>query len=181
MATGKKTGRKREEAGDWIHLRRTKVECVLGVHPAEREQKRVVWVDLSLECDTRPAAATDELNDALNYEVIEAAVVALAKKARFRLVESLAALVAETCLGYPGVRRVRVVVEKPHALPLTESVETDAIAEGEFASGYMECVRADAPGGFRIKPGLQAAGARLAVDGERLAQPGNRGHAARAV
>ena len=74
-----------------------------------------------------PAAATDELNDALNYEVIEAAVVALAKKARFRLVESLAALVAETCLGYPGVRTVRVVVEKPHALPLTESVGVEIV------------------------------------------------------
>jgi 7,8-dihydroneopterin aldolase/epimerase/oxygenase len=128
MNSSKKTkGRPAAGGGDWIHLRRMQVNCVLGVHPSERVQKRVVWLDISLECDTRPAARTDELNDALNYELIEAEVVALAKKARYRLVESLAALVAEACLDYPQVQSVRVVVEKPGALPLTQSVAVEIV------------------------------------------------------
>ena len=129
-AVGRRSGAKRRRpgsGGDWIHLRRTQVHCVLGVHPVEREQKRLVWLDIALECDTRPAARTDQLNDALNYELIEAEVVALAKKARFRLVESLAALVAETCLRHPEVCSVRVVVEKPGALPLTQSVAVEIV------------------------------------------------------
>ncbi|NLG34194.1 MAG: dihydroneopterin aldolase [Lentisphaerae bacterium] len=124
---GKTSRRPSAGGGDWIHLRRMQVHCVLGVHPAERVQKRMVWMDISLECDTRPAAKTDELNDALNYELIEAEVVALAKKARYRLVESLAELVAEACLKYPQVESVRVVVDKPGALPLTQSVAVEIV------------------------------------------------------
>jgi 7,8-dihydroneopterin aldolase/epimerase/oxygenase len=113
--------------GDWIHLHRVQVQCVLGVYPAERERVRPVWMDISLECDMRAAAKSDQLEDALDYEQIEAAVVGMAKKARFRLVETLAAHVAEACLKHPMVRSARVVVEKPGALPLTQSVSVEII------------------------------------------------------
>lgn len=126
---GQGQGKRRRDpaGGDWIHLHRVKVQCVLGVYPAERERVRPVWMDISLECDTRPAAKSDQLEDALDYEQVEAAVVGMAKKARFRLVETLAAHVAEACLKHPMVRSVRVVVEKPKALPLTESVSVEIV------------------------------------------------------
>jgi D-erythro-7,8-dihydroneopterin triphosphate epimerase len=110
---------------DWIHLRQIEVKCLLGVHPSERIHIRPVRLDLSLECDLRPAAKTDQLEDALNYEVLEAQVVGAAKKSRFRLVESLAEHVAAICLGHALVKSVRVMVEKPGALPLTRSVAVE--------------------------------------------------------
>ncbi len=120
-------GRSGTEAGDWIHLQRVKVQCVLGVYPAERERVRPVWMDISLECDTRAAAKSDQLEHALDYEQVEATVVGMAKKARFRLVETLAEHVAAACLRHPMVRTVRVVVEKPGALPLTQSVSVEIV------------------------------------------------------
>lgn len=111
--------------GDWIHLRKVKVRCVLGVHPAERGHPRPVILNVSLECDTRQAAKSDKLGDALNYERIEAEVIAIAKQGRFRLIETLAERVAEGCLSHPQVIRARVVVDKPGALPHTESVAVE--------------------------------------------------------
>ena len=54
-------------AGDWIHLRKVKVRCVLGVHQAERVRPRQVLMSISLECDTRLAAKSDRLEDTFNY------------------------------------------------------------------------------------------------------------------
>ena len=122
-----KTAKRRGEGGggDWIHLRQVEVRCVLGVYPAERKKARTVRMDISLECDTRAAAASDELGDTLNYEEIEAEAIALARGGAFFLVETLAERVAESCLGHPQVRLARVVVEKPGALPRTKSVAVE--------------------------------------------------------
>lgn len=120
-----KQNEKTAGGGDWIHLRKVKVRCVLGVHPAERGDARPVLMNLSLECDTRAAAKSDKLEDTVNYELIEADVIAVAKKGRFHLVETLAERVAEICLKPPQVRAVRVAVDKPGALPHTKSVAVE--------------------------------------------------------
>ena len=112
-------------AGDWIHLREVRVRCVLGVHPAERGHARPVILNIALECDARRAAKTDKLEDAINYELIEAEVIAIAKQGRFRLIETLAERVAEGCLKHPQVRSARVVVDKPAALAHTQSVAVE--------------------------------------------------------
>ena len=111
--------------GDWIHLRKVRVRCILGVYPEERKKPRKVEMDVSLECDARRAAKSDALGDALNYERIEAEVIAIAKQGRCRLIETLAERVAKGCLSHPQVRRARVVVDKPGALPHTKSVAVE--------------------------------------------------------
>ena len=111
--------------GDWIHLRQVKVRCVLGVYPAERRQLRQVRMDLSLECDRRGAAESDCLKDTLDYEVIEAEAMAIAKQGSYYLLETLAERVAAACLKHPRVRGVRVVVDKPGALASTRSVAVE--------------------------------------------------------
>jgi FolB domain-containing protein len=119
--------RKSPAGGDWIHLRKLKVRGVLGVHPAERRKPRKVELDLALECDVRRAAKSDQLADTLNYELIESDVIAIAKTGHFRLIETLAERVAEVCLKHPQVRGVRVVVDKPGALPHTRSVAVEIV------------------------------------------------------
>ena len=117
--------RAKDSGGDWIHLREVKVRCVLGVYPEERVRVRDVLLNLSLECDTLVAAKSDRLEDALNYELIEADAISIAEQGRFQLIETLAERVAEACLRYPKVSRVRVVVDKPGALVHTRSVAVE--------------------------------------------------------
>jgi len=130
-ATRQKQGRGLpREAGpeaDWIHLRRLEVRCVLGVYPTERRRARPVLLDIALACDTRRAGASDRLEDTLNYEEIEAAARAAARRGKYRLVEALAEGVAQACLVHDGVRAVRVVADKPGALAHTQSVAVDIV------------------------------------------------------
>lgn len=112
---------------DWIHLRRLELRCVLGVYPEERRRARLVRLDIALACDTRRAGESDELTDTLNYELIEAAALAVAKKGKYRLLEALAAGVAEACLTHDGVLAARVTVDKPGALAHTRSVAVEIV------------------------------------------------------
>ena len=73
----------------------------------------------------RAASRSDRLEDTLNYEVIEAEAIDIAKRGQFFLVETLAERVAEACLAHPGVGEVRVVVDKPGALARTRSVAVE--------------------------------------------------------
>lgn len=109
-------------AADWIHLRDIDVRCILGVYPAERKKTRKVLLNISLQCNLRPAGASDQLDDTLNYEHIEAEAIAIAKKGKFFLVETLAERIATACLRHAAVHAVRVIVDKPSALPHTRSV-----------------------------------------------------------
>lgn len=109
-------------ASDWIHLRDIDVRCILGVYPGERQTTRQVLINVSLQCNLRPAGVSDQLDDTLNYERIETAAIAIAQKGGFSLLEALAEKIASACLQYPAVRAVRVTVDKPAALPHTRSV-----------------------------------------------------------
>jgi FolB domain-containing protein len=124
---GKDFSREAGPEADWIHLRRLEVRCVLGVYPTERRRARPVLLDIALACDTRRAGASDRLEDTLNYEEIEAAARAAARRGKFRLVEALAEAVARACLAHDGVRAVRVVADKPGALAHTQSVAVDIV------------------------------------------------------
>ena len=117
--------KKTSPGGDWIHLRGVEARCVLGVYPAERRKARKVRMDISLQRELRAASRSDRLEDTLNYELVEAEAIDIAKRGQFFLIETLAERVAEACLAHPGVGEVRVVVDKPGALARTRSVAVE--------------------------------------------------------
>ena len=116
-----------EKGGDWIHLRRIQAICILGFHPKERTTPRPVLFNVSLEIDTRRAGQSDKIGDTLNYELVEAEVILAAEKGNYFLAEALAQRVAEVCLRHTQVMAVRVVVDKPGALPHTESIAVEIL------------------------------------------------------
>jgi dihydroneopterin aldolase len=72
-------------------------------------------VDVVLHVDTRPAAASDDLADTVDYSVVAANVIALIEGTPRKLVETLAQHIAAACLADPRVGAVEVVVHKPEA------------------------------------------------------------------
>lgn len=98
------------------------VRCIIGVHEEERGEKQDVLVNLSIAADLRKAAATDRIEDAVDYSTLKKKIVALAEGSRFFLVEALAEAIAGICLEHPGVSEVSVRVEKPTALRFARSV-----------------------------------------------------------
>src|SRR5690242_2038544 len=69
-----------------------------GASLAERKAGTRLDVDVMLDIDTARAEASDQLSDTVSYDVIEALVRKVVEAESFRLLEALAARVAETCL-----------------------------------------------------------------------------------
>jgi 7,8-dihydroneopterin aldolase/epimerase/oxygenase len=75
-------------------------------------------VDVVLHLDTRPAAASDDLVDTVDYGEVGRSVVAVIEGEPVRLIETLAQRIADVCLVDKRVMNVEVVVHKPQA-PMT--------------------------------------------------------------
>lgn len=108
--------------GDRIHIRDLAVRCIIGVFPEERREKQDVIINLTLECDCRPAARSDDLRDAVDYKKIKRSVLRMVENSQFQLIETLAERIAEICLAHSRVEAVRVTVDKPGALRFARSV-----------------------------------------------------------
>lgn len=106
----------RGSASDVVFVRGLRVDTIVGVNSWERLKRQPVVIDLALELDTRAAAASDHLRDALDYAEVASGARELVAASRCRLIERLAELVAAHCLRDPRVTGVRVRVEKPWAL-----------------------------------------------------------------
>ena len=90
------------------------IDCVvsLGVSDEERAVKQRLSVDVEVSTDTRAAARTDSLEDAIDYGPIVALVVELAASRQFHLIETLAEAIATAVLNGHGGEAVRVVIRK---------------------------------------------------------------------
>ena len=92
------------------------MDCVIGIHDFERGSRQRLLLSIVLEMDFRVAAASDDIDDALDYVGVARRAAKVAQDGRFHLLEALAeAIVVE--LLTPPVRRVRLDVSKPAALP----------------------------------------------------------------
>jgi 7,8-dihydroneopterin aldolase/epimerase/oxygenase len=95
----------------------TGVECFAhhGVFDFERREGQVFVVDLVLGIDTRPAAASDDLADTVNYGTLVADVKAAVERDPVDLIETVAQRIADVCLLDTRVEWARVTLHKPDA------------------------------------------------------------------
>ncbi|MGZ5399793.1 MAG: dihydroneopterin aldolase [Nocardioides sp.] len=93
------------------------IECFghHGVFDHERRDGQVFVIDLTLALDTRPAAASDDLQDTVDYGSLVAQVKNAVESDPVDLIETLAQRVARVCLSERRVQWVDVSVHKPGA------------------------------------------------------------------
>ena len=91
-----------------------------GVLAHERENGQDFDVDATLEFDTRPAAASDDLRDTVDYGALAERLAAVVSGEPVDLIETLVWRLAEACLLDRRVTAATVTVHKPSApIPLT--------------------------------------------------------------
>ena len=98
------------------------VRGVIGISDRERSQPQDIVVNIVLYTDISKGAATDKIEDCVNYRTIAKAVMAHIEKVSRFTVEALATDIAEICLNTDGVKKVRVKVEKPGTVHFSKSV-----------------------------------------------------------
>lgn len=86
-----------------------------GVFDFERREGQLFKVDLVLGMDTRPAAASDDLQDTVDYGTLVAAVKRAVETDPVDLIETLAQRIADVCLTDSRVQWTEVTVHKPDA------------------------------------------------------------------
>lgn len=105
-----------EKLVDRIFLTALTAEAIIGIYDWEREVRQRVEIDLEMWADLTAAAASDSIDDTLNYKAVAKRVLAFVQDSRFRLVEALAGEIARILLAEFSVERVRVTVHKPGAV-----------------------------------------------------------------
>lgn len=86
-----------------------------GVFEHERRDGQVFRVDLVLGLDTSAAAASDRLEDTVDYGALSAQVVSAIESDPVDLIEKLAQRIADLCLADQRVQWTEVTVHKPDA------------------------------------------------------------------
>ena len=100
---------------DRIELTGLRVRGFHGVLPEERRDGQDFVVDVSLEVDLRPAAASDDVADTVDYAQLADRLAAVVAGEPVDLIETLAQRLADVCLTDDRVTWARVTVHKPQA------------------------------------------------------------------
>jgi dihydroneopterin aldolase len=101
---------------DIIFLNDLRVDTVIGIWDWERKIRQTVAIDLEMSADISKAAASDSVDDTLNYKLVAKRLQQFVGDSSFQLVETLAEKIAEVVLGEFDVAWVRVKVNKPGAI-----------------------------------------------------------------
>lgn len=101
---------------DIIYLHALKIDTVIGIFEWERCVKQAVILDLDMAADIRKAAASDKIEDTLDYKAVSKRLLEYVGKNQFQLVETLAERVAEIILNEFNVSWLRLRVNKKGAV-----------------------------------------------------------------
>ena len=100
---------------DRITLTGLRVRGRHGVFAHERRDGQDFVVDVTLWLDSRPAAASDDLADTVDYGALAERLAAVVEGQPVNLIETLAAQLAELCMRDERVLAAEVTVHKPQA------------------------------------------------------------------
>ncbi|KXN69407.1 Dihydropteroate synthase [Conidiobolus coronatus NRRL 28638] len=97
---------------DVLFIRRLRLNCIIGVHSWEREQKQAVLIDMNLY----PGISTGKASKMHPYPYIVRSVTSLVENSKFKTVEALVTAVAKVAIIKCLVPKITVSVGKPSAL-----------------------------------------------------------------
>jgi len=101
---------------DTIFLSGLTTECIIGIWDWERRVRQKVVVDIEMAADIRRAAATDSIDDTLDYKRVSKRLLQFIGDSQFQLVETLTERIAEIVVREFDVTWVRVRLNKQGAI-----------------------------------------------------------------
>ena len=107
---------------DLVFIEDLRIETVIGIYDWERKIRQVVALDLEMAFDNRKPAASDRIEDTLNYKAVSKRLTAFVEESSFQLVETLAERCAEIVRDEFGVSWLRLKLSKPGAVRGSKAV-----------------------------------------------------------
>ena len=103
-------------------MRDLRVATVIGIYEWEKRIKQTISIDLEMGTDIRTAAASDTIDDTLNYKAVSKRIIAFVEGNRFQLIETLAEKIAELLLKEFKLPWLKLTVSKPGAVSAAGNV-----------------------------------------------------------
>ena len=97
---------------DKIFLSALSVECIVGIWDWERRVKQTVVIDVEMATDIRRAAASDHIDDTIDYKRVAKRLLAFVGESQYQLVETLTEAIARVIVTEFGVSWVMVRLNK---------------------------------------------------------------------
>jgi dihydroneopterin aldolase len=107
---------------DIVFIKQLEVISTIGVYNWEKSLQQKLYFDLEMAFDNKPAAASDDINLALNYFSVSEVLTQFAQTNRFELLETMAEEVAALIMQQFSVPWIKVTLHKPGALPKAQSL-----------------------------------------------------------
>ncbi len=126
---------------DIVYIRDLRIDTIIGIYDWEREVRQTISLDLEMAHDIRKAAATDDIQYALNYKAVSKRLISFIEGSEFQLIESMAEQVAAIVLEEFSVPRLRLRISKPGAVRGTKDV--GIVIERTSEQGSKEPVKAN--------------------------------------
>jgi dihydroneopterin aldolase len=101
---------------DIVFINELRIETIIGIYDWERKVKQTVSLDLEMGTDIGKSAATDAIDDTLNYKAVAKRLIAFVEDSEYQLVETLAEKIAEIVLSEFNVPWLKLTVHKPGAV-----------------------------------------------------------------
>ena len=107
---------------DIVYIRDLEIDTVIGIYDWERQIQQTIRIDLEMGTDIRRAAATDAIEDTLNYKAVAKRIIQFVADSEFELVETLAERIAELVRDEFHVPWLRLTLGKPGAVRRSREV-----------------------------------------------------------
>ena len=101
---------------DKVFIEGLEIETLIGIYDWERRIRQPLRFDIEMAFDNRKPAATDAIEDTLDYKAVSKRLIAFVSSSDFGLVETLAEQCAALILDEFGVGHVRLKLSKPGAV-----------------------------------------------------------------
>ena len=116
-----------QAAMDIVYIEGLEIETIIGINDWERTTRQKVRLDLEMASETKKAAASEKIEDALDYKSVSKRLIAFVEASEFLLVETLAERIAEIVMTEFQVPWLRLKLGKPGAV--TGAKEVGVIIE----------------------------------------------------
>ena len=97
---------------DKVFIEALEIDCVIGIYDWERSIRQPVQLDIEMAFDNRVPAASDRIEDTLDYKAVSKRLIQFVGDSSYGLVETLAENCAKIIVEEFGVARVRLKLSK---------------------------------------------------------------------
>lgn len=98
---------------DIVFIRNFTVRTIIGAYDWERQVQQLLIFNVEMAADVKQAAATENLEETVNYSAVGKTIEEVVQKGEYKLVETAAERVAERLMKEYGIQWLRVEVSKP--------------------------------------------------------------------